>query len=375
MASNSAGASRQEGEARPHLALEVDLVHLALEVDLVVGEDRPVRARRLSLSVPLDGFTLAEHADLAREAASRGYTDAWSFEVDGVDCFSPLAVVAAATDLRVGTAIANVFTRGPGTLAMSAAGIAEIASGGFCLGIGAGSQPIVESWNGGAFERPAARVRDTARFLRQAFAGDRVVFRGETFSIDGFRLSRPLARPVPIHIAALRPGMLRVAGEVGDGAIVNWLSADDVPRSVDVVREAARGAGRDPAAIEITARLLVNVDPLSPASETAVRRHVTTYLNVPVYKAFQQWLGRGDALGPMWEAWAKGDRKAAVAAVPERVMNDLIIRGSMDEIRAHVDRYLDAGVDTAFLSLATSEQDPTKRREILRAAMRALAPR
>jgi len=168
--------------------------------------------------------------------------------------------------------------------------------------------------------------------------------------------------------------MLRVAGEVGDGVIINWLSADDVPKSIAVCREAAREAGRDPDALEITARLLINVDPPSPQSELAVRRHITAYLNVPVYRAFQEWLGRGEALGPMWTAWRSGDRKAAVAAVPERVMNDLIIRGSMETIRAHVQRYLDAGVDTAFLALSTLEQDPARRRAIQLDALRALAP-
>src|SRR5213593_717536 len=263
--------------------------------------------KRLALSVPLDGFALGEHAEIAREAERMGYVDAWSLEA-----------VGAATSMRLGTAIANVFTRGPATLAMCAAGIAEVAPGRFCLGIGSGSQPIVESWNGGVFSRPATRVRETAQFLRRALAGERVVFRGETFSVDGFRLSRPPAHPIPIYVAALRPGMLRVAGEVGDGVIVNWLSADDVPKSVAVCREAARLIGRDPAALEITARLLINVDPPSPESELAVRRYVTAYLNVPVYRAFQEWLGRGEALGPMWSAWQRGDRRAAVAAVPEQ---------------------------------------------------------
>jgi len=332
------------------------------------------RAKRLALSVPLDGFTLAEHGELAREAERLGYADAWSLEADGVDCFAPLAVVGAATSMRLGTAIANVFTRGPATLAMCAAGIAEVAPGRFCLGIGAGSQPIVEAWNGGAFSRPATRVREMAQFLRRALAGERVVFRGETFSVDGFRLTRTPGHPIPIYVAALRPGMLRVAGEVGDGVIVNWLSADDVPKSVAVCREAARRVGRDPDALEVTARLLINVDPPGPQSDVAVRRHVTAYLNVPVYRAFQEWLGRGDALGPMWSAWQRGDRKAAVAAVPEPVMNDLIIRGSMEAIRAHVQRYLDAGVDTAFLALSTLEQDPERRRSIQLEAIRALAP-
>ena len=329
-----------------------------------------MRAKRLSLSVPLDGFTLAEHGPLAREAERLGYTDAWSFEVDGIDCFTPLAAVALATQMRVGTAIANVYTRGPATLAVSAAGLAELAPGRFCLGIGAGSQPIVETWNGGRFERPATRVREMAQILRRALAGERVVFPGETLSGTASPRAPP-AEPVPIHIAALRPGMLRVAGEVGDGAIINWLAADDVPRSVRVVREAAQKAGRDPDSVEITARLLINVDPPSPASDLAVRRQVAGYLNVPVYRAFHEWLGRSEALGPMWEAWTSGDRKAAVAAVPDEVVGDLIIRGTMPEIRAHVQRYLEAGVDTAFLSVSTLEADPARMRAVLADAVRA----
>jgi probable F420-dependent oxidoreductase len=330
--------------------------------------------RRLALSVPLEGFTLAEHPEVAREAERLGYTDAWSYEADGLDAFTPLAVIGGATRLRLGTAIVNVFTRGPATLAQSAAGLAEIAPGRFCLGIGAGSQPIVEAWNGGVFRRPATRVRETALFLRRALAGERVVFRGETFAVDGFRLARPPAAPVPIHVAALRPGMLRVAGEVGDGALLNWLSVEDVPRSVAVVREAAAQAGRDPASVEILARLLVNIDPPGPESDAAARRHITAYLNVPVYRAFHEWLGRGPALEPMWSAWARGERKAAVAAVPETVLADLLIRGTLAEIRAHVRRYLDAGIDTAFLQLATREADAARRRDALRAAIRALAP-
>lgn len=331
--------------------------------------------KRWSLSVPLDGFTLAEHAEIAREADRLGYTDAWSLEVDGVDCFSPLAVIGMATGMRVGTAIANVYTRGPATLAECAAGIAEIAPGRFCLGVGSGSRPIVEAWNGGEFRRPATRVREMVQFLRQALAGERVVLHGETFSVDGFRLSRPPSHPIPIHVAALRPRMLRVAGEVGDGAVFNWLSAADVRKSVSVVREAARKVGRDPDAIEITARLLINVDSPTLESDTAVRRHIAAYLNVPVYKAFHEWLGRTEVLAPMWDAWAGGDRKGAVAAVPQQVMNDLIIRGSTEEIRAHVLRYMDAGVDTAFLALSTLEQDPARERGILMEATRALAPR
>ncbi len=330
--------------------------------------------KRWALSVPLDGFTLAEHAEIAREAESIGYTDAWSLEIDGVDCFSPLAIAGMATGMRIGTAIANAFTRGPATLASSAAGLAEIAPGRFCLGIGSGSRPIVQFWNGGAFDRPATRVREMVHILRQAFAGERVTFQGETLSVNGFRLSRPPASPIPIHVAALRPGMLRVAGETGDGAIINWLSAADVPTPVGIAREAAAQAGRDPQALEITARLMIHIDPPSPGSDQFARRDIAAYMNVPVYKAFQQWIGRGDLLQPMWDAWAQGDRRGALAAIPDQAVAELTLRGSMDDIRAHVQRYLDAGVDTAFLHLQTMERDPERKRQVIMDAIRALAP-
>lgn len=330
--------------------------------------------KRWALSLPLDGFTLAEHAAIAQEAEGLGYSDAWSLEIDGVDCFAPLAVVGAATNLRVGTAIVNAFTRGPATLASSAAGLAEIAPGRFCLGVGSGSEPIVEMWNSGMFQRPATRVRETVEFLRQALAGERVTFEGKTFTVNGFRLSRPPAEPVPLHVAGLRPGMLRVAGEVGDGAIINWLSAEDVSKSVQVVREAAAQVGRDPTAIEITARLMVHIDPPSPESDTFARRDIAAYMNVPVYKAFQEWLGRGPVLQPMWEAWSGGDRRGALDAIPEQAVSELTLRGSMADIKTHVQRYLDAGVDTAFLHLQTMEREPASKRAAILAAIRALAP-
>ena len=244
--------------------------------------------------------------------------------------------------MRLGTAIANVFTRGPATLAMSAAGLADLAPGRFCLGIGAGSQPIVEAWNGARFARPATRVRETVQVLRAALAGERVVFKGKTLT-RGRLPSHPAAGgPVPIYIAALRPGMLQGRGRGGrrrDPQLAlarrraalgrRWCAR---PRSG---RARSRRRSRSPRGSSST------LDPPGPESELAVRRHMAAYLNVPVYRAFQEWLGRAEALGPMWQAWERGDRKARGGRGPAEVMDDLILRGPMAEIRAHVQRYLD----------------------------------
>ena len=330
--------------------------------------------KRWALSVPYE-FGIREHVDLAIEMRKIGYSDAWSFEVDGADAFTTLGLIAYATDMRIGTAIANVYTRGPATLAQTASTLADLAPGRFVLGIGSGSQPIVESWNGMTFDRPATRVREMVRFLRSALAGERVTFQGKTFSVDGFRLTRPATEPVPIHVAALREGMLKIAGQVGDGVCLNWLSAEDVKKSVAVVRAAAVAAGRDPEAIEVTARLMVNVDPPGPEQETTVKRHIAAYLNVPVYREFHEWLGRGDDLKGMWENWAAGDRRGALAALPRKTMDELIIQGGVEERRAHVKRYMDAGVDTAFMTFTTAATDPAERAKIIKQAIRDHAPR
>ena len=331
--------------------------------------------KRWSLSLPMVGAPLSDLAEVSRAAEELGYTDAWSSEVDGIDAFTPLCVIAQATQMRLGTAIVNAYTRGPQTLASCVAGIAELAPGRFELGIGSGSQPIIERWNGIPFAQPVTRVRELIEFLRLALTGERVVYEGETIKVKGFRLSAPPEKPVGLHIAALRPGMLRAAGRVADGVILNWLSAEDVKKSVAVVRQAAVEAGRDPDSIEVTARLIVNLDPIGPESDELLRRSVTTYLNVPVYRHFHEWLGRTEQLGPMWGAWEAGDRGAALAAVPSTLLDELMVRGDPDRRNQQVRAYMEAGIDTAFLSFGTSEPDPMKRRALVRQALRDMSPK
>jgi probable F420-dependent oxidoreductase len=310
------------------------------------------------ITIPFDGVTLADHRPWLEELVDLGYTDAWSAESDGTDGFTPLALAAAwAPSLRLGTAIIPAFTRGPAVIAQSAAAMSEAAPGRFVLGIGTSSDVIVKRWNGVPFEQPYKRTRDMVRFLRLALAGEKVDAEFETFVVRGFRVGRPPATPPPILVAALRPGMLRLAGRLGDGAIINWLGADDVPRAVAEV-----GPGR-----EIVARIFVFPTEDSATARMVGRRMVAAYLNVPVYAAFHEWLGRGPLLKGMWEAWNAGDRRAALDAIPDKVVDDLILHGPAADVRAQVQRYFDAGVTTVALAVVAVGID-------LRQAIRDLAP-
>jgi probable F420-dependent oxidoreductase len=296
------------------------------------------------MTVPIAGVPLSEHAGVYAALRGAGFTDLWSSEVAGADGFTPLALAAAwEPELRLGTAIAPVFTRGPGLLAMTAAALADTAPGRFVLGIGASSPVVVGDWNGIAFEEPYARTRDMLAFLRTALRGETVDGAFDTFAVRRFRLERPPATPPPILLAALRPGMLRLAGARADGVILNWLAASDVARCVDAI-------GERPDGFEVAARIFLCPMEDADVARNVGRRLITSYLTVPAYAAFHRWLGNGDELAPMWEAWAAGDRKAALAAIPDGLVDRLVLHGSPSDVVDQVRRYVDAGVHTPILA-------------------------
>jgi len=293
--------------------------------------------QRYGITFPFDGIPLLDQHELVRELVDLGYTDLWSAESGGYDAFIPLAVAAQwAPELRLGTAIVPAYTRGAHTLASTVASMCQAAPGRFALGIGTSSNVIVERWNGLTFDKPYQRVRDTIRFLRAALTGEKVTEQYETFAVNGFRLGIPVPEQPPILVAALRQGMLRLAGREGDGAIVNWLSADDV-------KTVAPHVGPDK---EIAARIFVLPSDDAGLVYAVGKRAIASYLTVPVYAAFHEWLGRGDQLADLWRLWAEGDRKAAAAAIPDEVVDQLLVWGKPEQCREHIQRYIDNGVTT-----------------------------
>lgn len=313
--------------------------------------------QRWGISIPFSGLGLAEQQELVAELPDLGYTDVWSSEANATDAFTPLALASAqAPQLRLGTAIVPVYTRGPATLAMSAATMAQVAPGRFALGVGTSSNVIVERWNGIPFEEPYKRVRDTVRFLRRALAGEKVTESYDTFQVRGFTAASLPDEPPPLLVAALRPGMLRLAGREGDGAIINWLSPADVRGVVPHVRE----GGPDK---EVVARIFVYPDGDPDEVRALARRQIAAYMNVPVYRAFHEWLGR-EELTPMWQAWEAGDRKGALAAIPDEVVDELVVHGPAQYCKERIQEYVDNGVTTPAIALM-ADGDPT-------AAVRAL---
>jgi alkanesulfonate monooxygenase SsuD/methylene tetrahydromethanopterin reductase-like flavin-dependent oxidoreductase (luciferase family) len=156
----------------------------------------------------------------------------------------------------------------------------------------------------------------------------------------------------------LRPGMLRLAGREADGAILNWLAVEDVATCRAEVGEAKT----------IAARLFMIPTEDADSARFIARRMISSYLTVPTYAEFHRWLGRGEALAPMWDAWKAGDRKRANEVIPDSVVDELVIHGSYEACRDHVQRYIEAGVEIPTIAIVPFGID-------LKDAVEGLAPR
>jgi probable F420-dependent oxidoreductase len=306
---------------------------------------------RWGLTLPLPATPLRDLAEHVRRAEAVGYTDLWSGETNGPDGFTPLAFAAAWTEnVRLGTGVVGVFQRGPALLAQQAAALADGSGGRFALGIGASSDRIVEGWNGIPFERPLSKVEQTLDFLRPALAGERTP--------NGFKLEAP-PPPVPIVLAALRGKMLRLSVEKADGAFSNFLPISGLPQVVEQLEGAPEG-------FELLCRFFC-LPGEREQIEPIARFMFASYVTVPVYAAFYRWLGHGDAIAEMCEAWAAKDRERAIKAAPWNLIEEMFILGTPAEMHARLGEFVAGGITCPVLTPITS---PEKLGELIE----ALAP-
>jgi probable F420-dependent oxidoreductase len=316
--------------------------------------------QRFGLTLPFPGVALADSEELIRQAEQAGYDDLWTGDTSGPDGFTPLALAAAWTErVRLGTGIVSVFTRGPAVLAQQAAALADASRGRFVLGLGASSDVIVSRWNGIPFERPLARVRDTVAALRPVLAGER--------GPGGFKLEQAPAADIPIYLAALRDRMLELAGEVGDGAFVNFLPLSAVEHVVAKIRAGEAAGGKEPGEVDVVCRFFCIPQSLEEGLALA-RWMFAAYGTVPVYEAFFRSLGWGDRLDPMVTAWRAGDRKRALELAPDDLIQEIFIFGDAEQQRERLARYAAGGIRTFVLT-------PIAAPEELPGLVAALAPR
>jgi alkanesulfonate monooxygenase SsuD/methylene tetrahydromethanopterin reductase-like flavin-dependent oxidoreductase (luciferase family) len=194
----------------------------------------PVGRTGLALRDPLPWPQLRQAVETAEDT---GYEAVFVPEIAGREAFGTLGAFSQVTGrVLLGTGVVSIHSRTAEATAMAAATLQDLSDGRFVLGLGSGS-PLSPETRG-----PLDLVEDYLRRVRGLLAGDDEL---------GFHLELRSPHRVPIWVAALGDGMVRLGGRAADGVLLNWCTSGRVRAARALVREAAEAAGRDPATVTV----------------------------------------------------------------------------------------------------------------------------
>lgn len=300
--------------------------------------------------------------DIAKSAQDLGYGSFWTVEATGTDAMSLLgAATVAAPKISLGTGIIPVQLRAPTLTAMTAATLQALNPDvDVLLGVGVSAPGILKAHGIQATDKPIGMMREYVALLRECLSGESVTFEGDYFQCSRFRLGVRLGERKPkIIMAALNPQMLKLAGEVADGVLLNYLPSSHVATSVEQVRK-----GGD---AKIYAYVHAAVGELEKSANSA-RRDLFNYAMADGYAKMFREAGFEDEVNELREKQRNKDRDGAVAAVSERMIQAIDFIGSESEVTGFVKRYIDAGVEHPVLMPMPWGED---RRAVTDATMKA----
>ena len=305
--------------------------------------------KRMAITLP-EGPDIRQTIKRLRWAEGNGYPDAWFSDSGAPDTLTQVAAVAQHTrSIRIGVAVTPVYTRTPAVIAASVNVLGQLLPGRFVMGIGSSSQTIMGAWNGIPLDKPVTRVKETALLVRSMLRGEKSDFSGVTLSSRGYRQA-PMEDPPPIYIAALRPKMIEMAAEVGDGVIFNLWPQRVLPRMMEHVRIGAARAGKDWREVEVVNRAMVLATDDKPAARNLFRAAFAPYYATPVYNRFLAWAGYEEVADAIAEGWAAKDRAKTTGAFSDELIDEIAVIGDEDEIRERIQAKADGGVHTHIVA-------------------------
>ena len=292
-------------------------------------------------------LSINEILSCAKTLSETGVDAIWVPETWGMESFTMLSAVSAAAPLpRIGSSIINVYSRSPAAIAMGATTVDTLSGGRFLLGIGASSPAIVEGLHGVRYEKPLKHVRETVEIVRLATSGKRVDYEGELFSLSGFRLlARPVQDSIPIYLAAVNRGMVRLAWDVGDGVIFYLRPADEMRRTIRAMRTESDRR------IDVACQLITCVsDENEEAAVERARRTIAFYVAVgEVYRNFLSANGFADEAASIYDKYRSDGLADVHRHVSDGMLDALAICGTPKSCKKRLGAFRDAELDLPIL--------------------------
>ena len=305
--------------------------------------------QRMAVTLPISP-RLEDNIELVQWAEANGYQDAWFSDAGSPDSLTMATALGAyIKGMRVGVAVTPVYTRAPSVLAATANVLGQVYPGRFVMGLGSSSETIMTRFNGIPLDKPLTRVKETAIIVRRMLTGERTDFDLETLSSNGYRQA-PMDSPPPLYLAALRPKMIEMAAEHGDGVVFNLWPTKALPKMMEHVRIGAARAGKNWEDMEIVNRKIVLVTDDKQAAYDSFRTGYAPYYANPVYNRFLAWSGYEEAARELLEGWASRDRARTAAAFSEELINDIALIGSVEEVQEGIRADAAGGIHTHIIS-------------------------
>ena len=321
----------------------------------------------MRLGVTIWGYDAAvgETVELARQAEQRGFDSV--FVVEGVfsnDALTTVAGIAGATSrIEIGTGIANIFLRHPVMLGIAATTIDDISGGRLILGLGPNNEATI-SRAGLSWRDPRQALRDTTETVRGVFTG-----RG----VSGLRSPRAASRPIPIHWAAMALETCEAAGQHADGLMLYLCSTDRYRRAVQRMRRGAAAANRSPDQVAVSVLIPSFVHDDLAIARQAAREFLVYYASMSHYAKVFAASGFPAEMDMVQKAIAAQDRAAAMAALPDGLLDAVLLVGPPARCREQLSRLRDAGIGWVLLGpQRVGDQSLTEQARVL---LRDLAPR
>ncbi|MFQ5861422.1 MAG: LLM class flavin-dependent oxidoreductase, partial [Dehalococcoidia bacterium] len=219
----------------------------------------------------------------------------------------------------------------------------------------------VQTKQGVPFDRPFGRMREYVQVARASHRGELIDHPGPIYPMQGFRCEfASVQHQIPIYLAALGPQMLRLAGEIADGALLNWRPPEFIPAAVEEVHQGARQAGRQPQEVDIACFLRVSVLSQGQPLPDQLRTQVVTYMQHPFYnKQFKDY-GFGQVVREATQCLSQGDTAGAVEKVPDEMIRSLIAVGTPQQCWERIQQYIKAGVQTPVIAPVPIGPDPLR---------------
>lgn len=300
-----------------------------------------------------------DFVEIGTRTEELGYVGVWVPETTGPDGVSILAALTARTTrIRLGSGILPIFMRSPVAMAQTVASLDHLSGGRFVLGVGTSSQAVVEGWNGVPFAAQLTAMREYCTIVRQALSGQRTDFQGQCFSSRGFRLACAPPTPCPpIFVAALNPAMARLAGEIADGVILNWVVPERVRLLLTHIEAGMSKAGRTKRPL-VASVVWAAVNEDTPELRRWLKSSLSGYmLAMEPYRRAIRDNGFAAAVAQLEAAKARGDREGARDAVPDELIEQMVMFGPRERVQAGLACLVDSGIERLLIMPVAAAKD------------------